>query len=223
MNERTVHLQKLVFSAPEDQFYVASFAHESGQFVWESTYDQPQQLVEVPAQSRAVPGIVQNLSDKRYVLVTRRISDEAPKYETVLVERGSNKEVLSLGLNNSGEFFGGDFYFVGGGKAMAFEPKSERVREVDQGVTAIAVTNGKLIKFTLRGEILSTDGKRIEQVAAFHGLVSNAGALDDRWVWYYRRQNEKALGELWLLDLTTNRQRVVDKKLPQCRVVSNVQ
>lgn len=208
VNERIeVHFQKLVFNVPDDKFYVGFFDQRTGEISWEREYDRP-----------PTTGLVQKVSESTGVLV-QRISDAVPKYSSRLVDLNAREVLLDLGFDGSWGVFKKDFYFVEGGELKQFNFRSKQVAVLEKGVTAVAASADRLVKFILDGKILITGGSADEPPASFKGLVSNAGSLTNGWVWYFLRRNEKSSGDLWVLNVYTQEQHKIEKKLPQCRLV----
>ena len=213
------HFQELIFGVPQDKFYVAMFEGNSGKLRWQGEYEKPSKVIQLVGKGNAFPGMVQPLAVSDYGLATGRISDTAPKYNSYLVELKNNHVVLDLGVNNSGGIYQDSFYFISAGELKRMDLETKQVVAVERNVSAVATSHKKMWKFTIDGVVVEVTSKTEKTVGTFNGIVTDAGTLDEKWIWYFLRRNEKSSGNLWLLNAETGEQSRVERKLPQCRLV----
>lgn len=161
------------------------------------------------------PGEHGDLYDMYYLVAT---GDR--KYKTVICDKQTKKIVRVLDELVDGGMVGDNLYYVDGLVLKKRNVRDDSVSVLRSNVSAIAVLPRRIILFCADGVISDIEGR---QLGKFSGVITDAGSIDDEWIWFYVRKNEKTTGELAFLNAVSLKRISANLKLPQIKLLGLIQ
>jgi hypothetical protein len=168
---------------------------------------------------------INNIVEKGFILQRGESCDvfymkkgESNTYLTYVIEKVTSEVIAEFPKIINGGIYDGYIYYVEGMTLKRLSLYDREIMAIEGQVSAIVVTKNIFIKFYTDGRIVVNSDDEGQIIGKYKGIVTEAGYISDDWIWYYLRKNEKSQGDLWFLNVSSQKRFKSSVDLPQVRM-----